>query len=308
MTAPKLRFKEFDGDWSASNLEKTTEYFKGFAFKSESYKEDGIRIIRVSDLDKDSIKYQNEAIFLDETEAQNYLNWEVKKKDIIVTTVGSKPHLIDSAVGRPIFIKNDNEGLLNQNLLILRPKSANIDAYFIFSQLLDKKYLTHIETIQRGNANQSNITVKDLQEFEVFKTSKEEQTKIASFLSTVDEKISQLTQKHSLLSQYKQGMMQKLFSQQIRFKADDGNEFGEWEHKALSNFIIKHIGGASLTPSDFVEYSGYEVIPKKAIVPNGYLNLDKDNPRVEVDVYDITNDNKRILLDIIEEVFSREAI
>lgn len=252
MTAPKLRFKEFDGDWSASNLEKTTEYFKGFAFKSESYKEDGIRIIRVSDLDKDSIKYQNEAIFLDETEAQNYLNWEVKKKDIIVTTVGSKPHLIDSAVGRPIFIKNDNEGLLNQNLLILRPKSANIDAYFIFSQLLDKKYLTHIETIQRGNANQSNITVKDLQEFEVFKTSKEEQTKIASFLSTVDEKISQLTQKHSLLSQYKQGMMQKLFSQQIRFKADDGNEFGEWEETTLGE-KGSFLKGKGISKADIVE-------------------------------------------------------
>jgi len=240
MAAPKLRFKEFDGDWSASNLEQTTQYFKGFAFKSESYKEDGIRIIRVSDLDKDSIKYQNEAIFLDKIEAQNYLNWEVKKKDIIVTTVGSKPHLIDSAVGRPIFVKNDSEGLLNQNLLVLRPKNENIDAYFIFSQLLDKKYLTHIETIQRGNANQSNITVKDLQEFEVFQTSKEEQTKIASFLSAVDEKISQLTQKHELLSQYKQGMMQKLFSQQIRFKADDGSEFGEWEETNFSSQFNFH--------------------------------------------------------------------
>src|SRR5690606_16981091 len=113
--------------------------------------------------------------------------------------------------------------------------NENIDAYFIFSQLLDKKYLTHIETIQRGNANQSNITVKDLQEFEVFQTSKEEQTKIASFLSAVDEKISQLTKKNQLLSQYKQGMMQKLFSQQLRFKADDGREFGEWENSYIGN-------------------------------------------------------------------------
>ncbi|WP_151976807.1 restriction endonuclease subunit S [Acinetobacter soli] len=266
MATPKLRFKEFDGDWSKSNLEKTTEYFKGFAFKSESYKEDGIRIIRVSDLDRDSIKCHNEAIFLDKTEAQNYLNWEVKKKDIIITTVGSKPHLIDSAVGRPIFVKNDNEGLLNQNLLVLRPRNENIDAYFIFSQLLDKKYLTHIETIQRGNANQSNITVKDLQEFEVFQTSKEEQTKIASFLSTVDEKISQLTQKHELLSQYKRGMMQKLFSQQIRFKADDGSEFGEWDciqaNKLFENYSNKNHDG-SLTILAATQDKG--VVPRDEI-------------------------------------------
>ncbi|MEK5760839.1 restriction endonuclease subunit S, partial [Acinetobacter variabilis] len=65
----------------------------------------------------------------------------------------------------------------------------------------------------------------------------EEQTKIASFLSAVDEKIAQLSQKHQLLSQYKQGMMQKLFSQQIRFKADDGSEFGEWKSIQLKDFL-----------------------------------------------------------------------
>lgn len=279
MATPKLRFKEFDGGWSASNLEKTTEYFKGFAFKSESYKEEGVRIVRVSDLDKDSIKYQNEAIFLDKTEAQNYLNWEVKKKDIIVTTVGSKPHLIDSAVGRPIFVKNDSEGLLNQNLLVLRPKNENIDAYFIFSQLLDKKYLTHIETIQRGNANQSNITVKDLQEFEVFQTSKEEQTKIASFLSAVDEKISQLTQKHELLSHYKQGMMKKLFSQQIRFKADDGSEFGEWDQSELKE-VAQINPKVKKLPENFI-YIDLESVEKGQLLLEKNITLSEAPSRAQ---------------------------
>ncbi|WP_151739593.1 restriction endonuclease subunit S [Acinetobacter nosocomialis] len=250
MSVPKLRFKEFDGEWHQSSLGQLTNYFKGYAFKSESYKERGVRIIRVSDLGLDSIKYDNDAIFLDETESSDYENWMLKKHDIIITTVGSKPHLIDSAVGRPIYIKNNYEGLLNQNLLVLRPINNEIEPYFIFSQLLDNKYLTHIETIQRGNANQSNITVKDLQEFKVFSTAKTEQTKIASFLSAVDEKIKQLTQKHELLSQYKQGMMQKLFSQQIRFKADDGSEFGEWEEKELKDV-------ANLTSSKRVHLADY---------------------------------------------------
>lgn len=77
---------------------------------------------------------------------------------------------------------------------------------------------------------------------------KEEQRKIASFLSAVDEKINQLTQKHQLLSQYKQGMMQKLFSQQIRFKADDGSEFEEWKKTEIKN-ISKIFDGTHQTPN-----------------------------------------------------------
>ncbi|QOW54402.1 restriction endonuclease subunit S (plasmid) [Acinetobacter indicus] len=80
--------------------------------------------------------------------------------------------------------------------------------------------------------------------------SKEEQTKIVTFLSAVDEKISQLTQKHELLSQYKQGMMQKLFSQQIRFKADDGSEFEEWVDGKLGD-ITNIQGGFAFKSTDF---------------------------------------------------------
>src|SRR5690606_7196773 len=109
----------------------------------------------------------------------------------------------------------------------------------------------------------------------------QEQTKIASFLSAVDEKISQLTQKHQLLSQYKQGMMQKLFSQQVRFKADDGSEFGEWEEKKLSDIAL-------LTSSKRVHLSDYvsEGIPffrgkeitelKSGVFPSDILYISRD--------------------------------
>ena len=105
-----------------------------------------------------------------------------------------------------------------------------------FSNQLLGKYLYiyfsnyFFDRVKRLSAKNSvdSVRMDMISKMEIKLPSLVEQTKIASFLSAVDEKISQLTQKHALLSQYKQGMMQKLFSQQIRFKADDGSEFGEW--------------------------------------------------------------------------------
>lgn len=67
----------------------------------------------------------------------------------------------------------------------------------------------------------------------------DEQTKIANFLTAVDEKLSQLTKKRELLTQYKKGVMQQIFSQELRFKDEDGRDFPEWEDKLLADISVK---------------------------------------------------------------------
>jgi len=74
---------------------------------------------------------------------------------------------------------------------------------------------------------------------------KPEQQKIAEFLTAVDNKIEQLSKKQELLSEYKKGLMQKIFSQAIRFKADDGSDFSDWEQvklATLSKLVTKQTG------------------------------------------------------------------
>ena len=131
-------------------------------------------------------------------------------------------------------------GINKQNIAVIRLDTFQINSptFFLHQMRADKFQQSAISVV-----NQS--TIMDLQLGDIKKINLgipviQEQTKIASFLSTVDEKINQLNQKHRLICQYKQGMMQKLFSQQLRFKADDGSEFGEWSKSKFSEEFVFH--------------------------------------------------------------------
>ncbi len=70
--SPEIRFKGFTDDWEQRNLGETVDYIKGFAFKSNSYKSEGIRIIRVSDLSTHSIKEDGDKIFINIDDSKTY--------------------------------------------------------------------------------------------------------------------------------------------------------------------------------------------------------------------------------------------
>jgi len=72
----------------------------------------------------------------------------------------------------------------------------------------------------------------------------------------VDSKIEQLTQKQTLLQDYKKGVMQKIFSQEIRFKADDGSAFAEWEEKKLGDLCSTAKSGGTPTSTNKDYYNG----------------------------------------------------
>lgn len=242
MAAPKLRFKEFDQKWGVDALQDQIDFLAGYAFDSKlmSNEPQKYQLIKMSNV------YQNK---LDLTRNPSYWTnidskiekFLLKKGDIVLTLTGT---VGKTDYGYNVEIDKDDKFLLNQRLVRLRAKQDLSDSKFIQYRISTDKFFYHFfYSSKGGTGNQSNVSIEDLKQLELNFPSKAEQTKIASFLSNVDEKISQLTQKHELLSQYKQGMMQKLFSQQIRFKADDGSEFGEWEEKELHQIFQIKAGG-----------------------------------------------------------------
>jgi type I restriction enzyme S subunit len=210
----QLRFKDENGndypDWEEKRLGEITKYTKGFAFKSADYQDSGVRIVRVSDLLTTSIKKDNEKVFLSSEKASDYSKYQLVEGNIIVTTVGSKPEMIESAVGRGIYINNKNEGLLNQNML----KFENIDGVsnrFVIGLINSKRYQHYMKGIARGNANQANITVVDLLQYKVPLPSLQEQQKIATYLSGIDIKIEAVNNQITQTQTFKKGLLQQMF-------------------------------------------------------------------------------------------------
>ena len=207
---PKLRFKEFDGDWLKLKYKDvlTIKYGKDH----KSLNDGDIPVYGTGGLMRHVNKYLYDG------------------ESILIGRKGT--------IDKPKYI---NEKFWTVDTLFYTEIEESIVPLFLYQHALEVNWLGLNEATGVPSLNTTSIYNIDISI-----PSKEEQTKIASFLSNVDEKISQLTQKLELLSQYKQGMMQKLFSQQIRFRADDGSEFGEWETTTLGQ-TGKFIGGG--TPS-----------------------------------------------------------
>lgn len=246
MATPKLRFKEFDADYTNTTFEK----LKGFSIQSGKSEEKGDT---------------GEFPFYGSTGVIGYKDiFDYEGKSILIARVGANAGSLYQIDGK--YSVSDNT---------LRLTVSDDTSLDYLRELLIKFNLNRLVF----GTGQPLVTGGMIKKVNIFIPEFTEQTKIASFLSVVDEKISQLTQKHELLSQYKQGMMQKLFSQEIRFKADDGREFGEWEEKTLIDSVDTNIKwsftggpfGSNLKSEDYTEL-GIRIIQLQNIGDGAFLN------------------------------------
>ena len=270
MIVPKLRFKGFDQDWTGLKIKDLVKSLDaGVSVNSEDVepKEDEYSVLKTSCISSGYFDENERKRVLQDGEIQR-LKEPVLDDSILMSRMNT-PLL----VGMNAYVfKAPKNTFLPDRLWQLKIDDNKTVTRWLAFYLGSDQGLNQIRDLASGTSNSmKNITKPDVLNLDLFVPSKEEQTKIASFLSTVDEKISRLTQKHQLLNQYKQGMMQKLFSQQFRFKADDGSEFGEWEEKKLSEICLKIKDGTHFSPKTF-EVGEYKYLTSKN-VKNGYLDF-----------------------------------
>lgn len=117
---------------------------------------------------------------------------------------------------------------------------------FIFYNF-SKNFFNHVRLLSAKNSVDS-VRMAMITDMKLSFPSLPEQKKIADFLTAVDQKIKLLEKKKSLLEDYKKGVMQKIFSQEIRFKDENGQDFPEWEIGKLSD-LSDVFDGTHSTPN-----------------------------------------------------------
>jgi type I restriction enzyme, S subunit len=262
---PKLRFPEFKGDWQKKKILELTEKVNSgkTPLGGEAvYTEEGILFIRSQNVNNDRLELENKTyIPLEINEGMK--NSIVKPNDILLNITGA-------SLGRSCVVPKDfSIGNVNQHVCIIRPRET-VNPRFIQPQFSSKKGQDLFQSLQVGGGREG-LNFESIKNIQISIPSIEEQTKIATFLSAVDEKLNLLKEKKALLEDYKKGMMQKIFSQELRFKDENGKDFADWEEKSLGDFGNTFNGLTGKTKENFG--IGKPYIQYKQIFDNSKINI-----------------------------------
>ena len=234
MNVPKLRFKEFTDKWQKVPLNLFTNIYGGYAFKSENllnYKAK-YQVIKMGNVNNNTLNLEKNPSYLN-TISQKELPYLLEKNDIILTLTGT---FGKKDFGYSYQIKNETNLLLNQRLAVFKITNSNYSANFLKYILLNNTFLNKFFRFSvGGTGNQANVSIKDIKSFKIPFPKLEEQNKIANFLTTVDKKITNLENTIISLENQKKGLLQQIFSQKLRFKDKNGNNYPNWEKKKLGD-------------------------------------------------------------------------
>jgi type I restriction enzyme S subunit len=234
---PELRFKEFDGEWNESRLNDVAEFKKGKGISKADISEDGVlECIRYGELYTTYTELIQNIVSKTNLSAKDLILSEFN--DVIIPASGESN--IDIATASCVL----KSGVAySGDLNIIRSK---MDGIFL-SFYLNNKRKFDIARLAQG-VSVVHLYSSQLKTLKLNLPSLPEQQKIASFLSAVDEKIQQLTKKKALLADYKKGVMQQLFSGQLRFKDENGKDYPDWEEKRLGEIVSISSG---ISPSSY---------------------------------------------------------
>lgn len=227
---PALRFPEFKGEWILENLGSHFTFKNGVNADSEAYGR-GHKFINVLDIISDIPLIQDRIIGSVDISDETFKKNEVTYGDILFQRSSETREEVGQS---NIYVDTKNNATFGGFVIRGRPITEQIPEYFHY--LLKTSKVRKDITSRSGGSTRYNIGQESLSDVSVdIAPTVLEQKKIADFLTAVDQKITQLTEKKSCLERYKKGVMQRLFTQRLRFHDTNGKPFPNWEIKKAND-------------------------------------------------------------------------
>lgn len=230
MSVPALRFREFTETWKKQSLGSIFTFKNGVNASKDQYGS-GFKFINVLDIINNNFITYDSIIGAVDISTEEFIKNEVQYGDVLF----QRSSETREEVGQSNVYIGDKSVTFGG--FVIRGRGISEYHPHFFNYVL-KTHAVRDEITQRsGGSTRYNIGQESLNSVKLYLPSIPEQKIIANFLMAVDEKITQLTQKCELLAQYKKGVMQKIFSQELRFRNDDGKEFPEWDEQSLEELL-----------------------------------------------------------------------
>lgn len=241
---PKLRFEEYNNSWKVVTLSEILDFKNGVNASKEDYGT-GYKFINVLDIiDNDFITHDNIKGFVNITESI-FIKNIVEYGDILFQRSSETREEVGQS---NVYLDRINPATFG-GFVIRGKKSGDYVPFFLHLALKTPKARKEI-TSKSGGSTRYNVGQNTLSEVKVILPNIPEQQKIASFLSAVDKRIALLEHKKTKLEEYKKGVMQKIFSQKVRFKDENGYNFPEWEKKKLGEIAQIKTGSSNRVDSN----------------------------------------------------------
>lgn len=232
---PKLRFTTFNEEYNTHKLgSKAEKIGSGITPKggSAAYSNEGIPFIRSQNVNYGRLILDDTHIT--ESQHRKMIGSRVLANDVLLNITGA-------SIGRSCVVPSTiSEANVNQHVCIIRSDKSSLSSDYL-NYWLQSKYGQ--KEIYKGIAGggREGLNFSSIRTFKIsIPKNLEEQLSVTSLLKSLDQKINLLTKKKEALETYKKGLMQKIFSQELRFKREDGTDYPEWKTFKLSEVLIEH--------------------------------------------------------------------
>ncbi len=230
-------------NWQKVKLGELADLIPGFAFKSGDFTTAGTPVIKIRNIASGTLTLDNLEYFAGDMNSLD--KYKINKGDILVSMTGSHVSQWSSVVGK-ITRNNENQVfLMNQRVGRIKPNPAKVDNDFLYYSLHNDETTLNLANRAGGSANQANISPEIIKSLEIIIPELGEQKKIASILSSFDDKIEINNKIAKTLEEMAQAIFKEWF---VHFHfpgykkvkmVDSGTEYGmtpeNWESRKLGD-------------------------------------------------------------------------